>query len=69
MPFAATWMELEILILSEISQKKTNPYDITYLGAKICTAKMNLPTEKKQTHGHGEQTFCCQDGRGVSRMD
>ena len=24
MPFAATWMELEIIILSEISQKKTN---------------------------------------------
>ena len=24
MPFAATWMELETLILSEISQKETN---------------------------------------------
>ena len=24
MPFAATWMELEILILSEVRQKKTN---------------------------------------------
>ena len=24
MPFVATWMELEILILSEVSQKKTN---------------------------------------------
>ena len=24
MPFAATWMDLEIIILSEISQKKTN---------------------------------------------
>ena len=24
MPFAATWKQLEILILSEISQKKTN---------------------------------------------
>ena len=23
MPFAATWMELEIIILSEVSQKKT----------------------------------------------
>ena len=23
-PFAATWMDLEILILSEISQRKTN---------------------------------------------
>ena len=24
MPFAATWMELETLILSEVGQKKTN---------------------------------------------
>ena len=31
MPFEATWMDLEIIILSEISQKKTIPYDITYI--------------------------------------
>ena len=24
MPFAATWMQLEIIILSEVSQKETN---------------------------------------------
>ena len=24
MPFAATWVQLEIIILSEVSQKKTN---------------------------------------------
>ena len=29
-------------------------------------AQMNLPTEKKQTHGHGEQTYGCQgEGEGV----
>ena len=32
MPFAATWMELEILILSEVRKRKTNAiYDITYI--------------------------------------
>ena len=33
MPFAATWMELETLILSEVSQKEKEkiPYDITYI--------------------------------------
>ena len=34
MPFAATWMELEILILSEVTKpesKRQIPYDITYL--------------------------------------
>ena len=32
MPFVATWMQLEICILSEISQKERQiPYDITYM--------------------------------------
>ena len=30
MPFAATWMELETLILSEVNQRQI-PYDITYM--------------------------------------
>ena len=37
MPYAATWMELETLILSEVSQKEKRqiPYDITYLESNI----------------------------------
>ena len=31
MSFAATWMELETLVLSELSQKENKPYDITYM--------------------------------------
>ena len=32
MPFATTWMDLETLILNEVSQKKRQiPYDITYM--------------------------------------
>ena len=30
MPFAATWMDLEIIILSEVSQRKIS-YDIAYM--------------------------------------
>ena len=30
MPFVATWMDLEIIILSEVSQRQI-PYDITYM--------------------------------------
>ena len=32
MPFAATWLDLEIIILSEVSQKERDKYnDITYM--------------------------------------
>ena len=31
MPFAATWMELEILILSEVSQKEKDKYHMISL--------------------------------------
>lgn len=30
---------------------------------------MNLSTEKKQTHGHGEQACGCPGGEGGSGMD
>ena len=30
---------------------------------------MNISTEKKQTHGHGELTCGCQVGEGGYRMD
>ena len=29
MPFAATWMDLEIIILSEVSQKEKDKYHMT----------------------------------------
>ena len=34
-PFAATWMDLEMIILREISQRESQiPYDITYMWTK-----------------------------------
>ena len=59
MTFAATWMQLEIIILSEISQKERQiPYDITYIwNIKYGT---NEPIYKqKQTHRPREQTCGC----------
>ena len=32
LPFAATWMDLEGIMLSEISQTEKDKYHITYIG-------------------------------------
>ena len=48
MSFEATWMELETLILSEVSQKEKDKYHIIPLISRIkYTAQRNLSTEKK----------------------
>ena len=31
MPFVATWMQLEIIILNDVKSKTNSMYDITYL--------------------------------------
>ena len=31
MPFAATWMDLEVIILSEVSQRRQVSYNINYM--------------------------------------
>ena len=67
MPFAATWMELENLILSEMSQKDKTPYDITYIWNLIYGT--NEPFHRKENCGLGEQTCGCQGGGGGSGMD
>ena len=35
MPFAATWMDLEIIILSKVSQKEKDKYHMTSLICRI----------------------------------
>ena len=43
MPFAATWLDLEIIILSEVRQRKTNITDMRNL---IKMIQQNLQREK-----------------------
>ena len=47
-PFAATWMDLEIIILSEVSQTEKDIYHITY----ICKLKYgtNKPNQELETN-------------------
>ena len=46
MPFAATWMHLEIVILSEVIQTKTNTYYRLHVESKN-RVQMNLSTKQK----------------------
>ena len=46
MPFAATWMDLEIIILSEVSQTEKDKYHITYMwNLKYDTNELIYKTE------------------------
>ena len=58
MPFAATWMDLEIIILSEVSQTEKDKYHMIclYVESKKII-QMKLFTEQKQTHRHRKQTY------------
>ena len=69
MPFAATWIELETLILSEVSQKEKDkiPYDISYIWNLIYGT--SEPFHRKETHGLGEEACRCRAGGGGSGMD
>ena len=52
MPFAATRMELETLILSEVSWKENDKYhDITYIWNLIYGT--NEPFQRKENYGLG----------------
>ena len=69
MPFAATRMELETLILSEVRKKEKDKYRMISLISGIEYKGPNEPFHRKEMHGLGEQTSGCQGGGGRSGMD
>ena len=75
MSFAATWMQLEIIILSEISQKEKDKYHLISLTyGNYNMAQINLSTKQKEHKGlenrHGGQDRVGVGvGQGRSGMD
>ena len=68
-PFAATWMELEILILSEVSQKEKDKYHMISLISVIqYKAQRNLSTEKKIMDLENRLVVAKAEGEGVGWM-
>ena len=56
MPFAATWMDTEIIILSEVRQRQIS-YFITYMWNVRDNNTNELYTKQKWTHRHRKQTY------------
>ena len=68
MPFAATQMELEKIMLNEVSQTEKDKYHMISLIYGIENMiQMNLFTKQKQTHRHRKYTYGYQRGKGVGR--
>ena len=70
MPFAATCMDPEIVLLSEVSQSEKVKYDITYIRNLKKKVQMNLFTKQKQTHRLRKRTYGCWgygSGEGIVR--
>ena len=57
MPFAVTWIDIEMIILSEVIQRKTNIiwYHLSVESEKMI--QMNLITKEKQTNRLKKQTY------------
>ena len=61
--FTASWMELETLLLSEVSQNDTNTI---WYHLYLESYSTNGPFHRKENHGHEQQTCGCQgDGLGA----
>ena len=69
MSFAATWMELETLILSEVSQKEKDKYHLISHIWNLIQGTNELMYRKETNSWTGEKTFCCQEGRRDSGKD
>ena len=64
MPFSATWTDLEMIRVSEVSQAEEDKYRSIYLYAESKTMiHINLFTKQKETHTFQKQIYDYQRGK------
>ena len=64
LPFATTWMELEGIMLSEISQVEKDKYQMISLIRGVKEQRKTEGTKQQQNHRTQEWTDSCQRERG-----
>ena len=67
MPFVATWVNLKIIILSELSQTDKDEWHVTPL---ICGTLRNDTNEliyETETDSHRKKTYGYRRGKGVKK--
>ena len=62
LPFATTWMDLNGIMLSEISQTEKDKYCIISLTWTLKTKQTNKNPKKTQAHRYREQIDGCKSG-------
>ena len=69
MPLVATWADLPIIILSEVSQTEKDKYHRISLICELFRKmiQMNLITKQKQTQRFQNQTYCYKKGNTAER--
>ena len=63
MPCAAKWKDLEVIMLSEVSQKKTHVICCHLNVESKEMLQVNLFTKQKQVHRYSKQTYGYQRGK------
>ena len=70
LPFVATWMDLENIILTEVSHIEKDKYSMTSFTCGIENMiRMNLYTKQKQTHRYRKQAYGYQREKGGRERD
>ena len=67
MSFAAAWMDLKIIILSEVSQIEKDQYHMVSLVESKKMIQMNLFIKQQQAHRYRKQIYGYQRGKGRGR--